>query len=429
MAATIREAEVVVIGAGPAGLGAAARLGELGVHDVVVLDRERTPGGLPGQCAHRGFGVMRYRFPLRGVDFAQRLAGRAQRAGAAIESDATVLGIAVAAGVRESVHGVYATSRAGVVQYQARAIVLATGCRETPRPQRDIVGSRPAGVFNTAVIQRLVHQHGLLPGGEVVIEGSEDVGLMTVRLLVRSGARVRAIVDEQPHLQGYRLNYLYSVFPFRVPVMLGYRLLAIHGHDRVNSVQLERVSDGTRHTIACDCVVLSGRFVPESTLAREASIPLDPRTGGPVVDQHFQTGMPGIYACGNVLHGAESADVALAEGERAAEAVRAFLRGDLTQDGQAPQRFIGLAPGSGVRSVVPQRLALDGSPAWLMVRSQSRLAPVRVEVMDDRTVIGTATRLWAVPHRSVKMTVRPPADTLANTFTVRLSGGMRRSTR
>lgn len=406
-----RDVAVVIIGAGPAGLGAAARLGELGVTDVVVLDRERQPGGLPAQCGHRGFGMLRYWMPLPGFTYARRLGDRARRAGAIMHLETTVLEI-----TRDRT--VLATSPGEVVRYHAQAVVVATGCRETPRPRRAPAGARAAGVFNTAVVQRLVHLHHLLPAKEVVIVGSEDVGLMAVRLFAQSGARVRAVIDESPYLLGYKANYLYSVAPFRVPVLLGWRLAAVFGDGRVTGAVIEQIGTGTRRELSCDGVVFAGRFLPESTLAREGGIPLDRGTGGPRVDQHLQTEVPGIFACGNVLHGAESADIALQEGEAAGEAVARFLRGTLPDGGRTTVR-----PGQQVSAVTPQVLvAGDEQTVQMLIRPSRPLVPARVEVTcgDDR--IARAWRPWGVPHRSLKIKLTLPRDPARDEVIVSLDG-------
>jgi NADPH-dependent 2,4-dienoyl-CoA reductase/sulfur reductase-like enzyme len=414
MQGPLHETNVLVIGGGPAGLGAAARLGELGVRGVIVVDREVAPGGLPRQCNHRGFGMLRYRFPLRGTEFAMRLTARAERAGATLYAEATALGL--------SDDGQVAVTgpRTGVVRVRARAVIVATGCREMPRPQRGIMGSRPAGIFNTAVVQRLVHQHGLLPGREFVVAGSEDLGLMAVRLLSESGARVCAVVEEQPYMLGYKANYLYSVLPFRVPVLLGRRIVAVLGQERVTGVEVQPVAGGEPVRIPCDALVLAGHFVPESTLLRDAGIPLDPRTGGPSIDQHFRTGRPNVFACGNVLHGAESADIALVEGERTADAVRRFL------DGRLPTAaYAWLRPDDRIQSLVPQRWCLDGSPGVVLVRPVRPTLVPRVEMQTNGSCVARSTRLWAVPHRSLKIYVTMPLMVPAGEIRVALTGRVR----
>lgn len=384
---------VVVVGAGPAGLGAATRLSELGVSGIVVVDRERLPGGLPAQCDHRGFGVLRYRVPLKGADFAARLARRAQRRGIDLRLETTVLSIG-------SGPELLLTSPHGVERLQPAAVIVATGCRESPSVGMDILGSRPAGIFNTAVVQRLLHEMRLRPGREAVIYGSEDVGLMAVRQLATRGISVKALVDEAPYLRGYKANYVYSVWPFRVPVYLGHRITAIDGEDRVRAVEMERTADGAAMRIACDCLVLSGRFIPESTVAREAGIELDPRTAGPRVDQYFRTTVPGVFACGNILHGAESSDIALLEGEHTAEAVAGYLKGALA-DGPRAEVVAGLRVGS----VVPQQFVQGGPPGRLLVRPDTPIVNASVEVSSGGKRIARRWRPWALPHRSLKITI------------------------
>ena len=407
------EPRVVVVGAGPAGLGAAARLGELRVRGIVVVDREAVPGGLPAQCDHRGFGVLRYRMPLKGTDFAARLARRARQSGVDLRLGTTVLSIA-------SGPEILVTSPHGVERLRPAAVVVATGCRESPSAGLGILGPRPAGIFNTAVVQRVLHEMRLRPGREAVIYGSEDVGLMAVRQLAVRGITVKAVVDDAPYLRGYKANYLYSVWPFRVPVFLGHRITAIDGQDRVRAVEIERTADGARVRISCDCLVLSGRFIPESTVAREAGIALDPQTAGPRVDQYFRTTIPGIFACGNILHGAESSDIALLEGERTGQAVAGYIQGALAEGPRAD-----VVAGLRVGSVVPQQFIQGGPPGQLLVRPDTPMLSASIEVSSGGRRIARRWHPWALPHRSLKITIPTLDGVLDGQVRVTLAGRIR----
>jgi len=390
----VLEVDAAVVGAGPAGLGAATRLMQRRVGRVVVLDREDQPGGLPAQSGHRGFGLLRYKFPLTGGEYAGRLARAATAASVEVRLGTTVLSVSPSLEV-------VAVSPAGLVRYKARAVILATGCREMPRALRAAGGDRPSGIFNTAVVHRLLGTLQELPGRRAVIVGSEDVGLMAVRLFRHAGARVLAVVEELPYLLGYRANYLYSVAPFRVPVLLGHRVVRVVGRRRVEGIEVAPPGGAPVRRIPCDTVVFSGRFVPESALARDAGIALDVRTQGPLVDQHYHTVLPGIFACGNLLHGAESSDVALEEGERAGEAAAAHLAGQL-----AAGPAVAIHPGAHLASVVPQRVTLDDrGPVHLLVRPDVPLVRATVLATRDAHQVGRTRRLSVVPHRAAKLTV------------------------
>jgi len=392
--APVLDVDAVVVGAGPAGLGAATRLMRRRVGRVIVLDREDQPGGLPAQSGHRGFGLLRYKFPLTGGEYAGRLARAANAAGVEVRLGTTALSVSPALEV-------VAVSPAGLVRYKARTVILATGCRETPRALRAAGGDRPSGIFNTAVVHRLLGAMHELPGRRAVIVGSEDVGLMAVRLFRHAGARVPAVVEELPYLLGYRANYLYSVAPFRVPVLLGHRVVRVIGRRRVEGIEVAPPGGAPVQRIPCDTVVFSGRFVPESALAREAGVALDVRTQGPLVDQHYHTVLPGIFACGNVLHGAESSDVALDEGERAGDAAAAYVSGRL-----AAGPAVAIHPGAHLAAVVPQRVTLDGrGRARLLVRPDVPLVRVTILATRDARRVARARRLSVVPHRAAKFTL------------------------
>lgn len=404
-----REVDVLVIGAGPAGLGVATRLAELGAAPL-VLDREPVPGGLPAQCEHPGFGLWAFRRLMAGREFAARLVERAAQAGVRIESETTALEVTPE-------RAVLAVSPAGLVRYRAQALVLATGCRERPRSARLVPGPRPAGVFNTGVVQRLHTFLGLLPGYEVVIVGSDDISLVVARTLAQAGCRVAAVIEERPYRQGYLVNEWWSLRSRHIPLRLGHRVVRILGDGRVRGVEVapcdaEGVPTSRSYEIPCDTVIFSGEFVPEATLVAQAGIPADPRLGGgPLVDQDFQTELPGIFACGNLVHAADPADYALADGERAALGVWRYLTSPPT--GSEPVQLV--LPGTGVRAVVPQRIRwyserLD--PVTLAVRVEPAQCAVRLRAVARGRRWGRALAPAAKPHRSVYLRLRPerPVD-------------------
>lgn len=396
--------DVAIVGAGPAGLAAASLLAREGLA-VVVMDREPEPGGLPAQCLHAGFGLWRYRRLLPGREFAKRLADEAAQAGARFSLETTVLRIGAD-------RAVLTTSPQGVHVFQAQAVVLATGCRESPRSARLVPGSRPAGVYTTGIVQRLETFLEVLPGRNAVIVGSDDPGLVAAAELDRLGCRVVAVVEERPYRQGYWVNQFWSLSRRRIPLLVGYRVCRILGDERVTGLEVtpwyEHEGSSRVIRIACDTVIFSGEFLPENTLARQAGLPLDPATGGPVIDQWFTTEVPGIFACGNLVHAADSADRAAADGERAARGVLRYLR-----FGAVTACVASVRAGNGVRAVVPQRLRWSSGegPAAveLAVRVAEPLRPALIRARRGTAVLGRAAEIVAKPQRSVPLDLRAVA--------------------
>lgn len=399
-----RDVDVLVVGAGPAGLTTAARLGELGVSGAVVLDREPQPGGLPAQCEHAGFGLWAFHRLMRGYDFAARLIGRAERAGVKLHSNTTVLSISP---VRE----VLATSASGLERYRARALVLATGCREKPRSTLTIAGSRPAGIFNTGVVQRLDRFFHTAPGPEAVIIGSDDMSLMATQSLTKLGVRVRAVVEERQYRQGYLGLEWLTLRRKRIPLLIHHHILEIQGKDRVSGVVVAPMdASGGRtcepFTIPCDTVIFSGEFFPENHLARQAEIRLDAHTHGPQVDQNFRTDATGIFACGNLIHAADAADHAIEDGEHTAEAVYRHLQNENAE----PDAVLRIVAGNGVSAVVPQCLRGYGeaiAPTRLAVRVAHAQRGVRVYARSGAETWGRGYAVVAKPHRSIYVGLSP----------------------
>lgn len=401
---TARDVDVLIVGAGPAGLSCATGLAERGISDIVVLDREPQAGGLPAQCEHRGFGIWSFKRLLRGRDFAARLIQRAERAGVNIQLNTTVLSVSDA---RE----VLAVSPNGLVRYRARALVLATGCRELARSTLTVAGSRPAGIFNTGTVQRLHTFLHSAPGRAAVIVGSDDMSLMTAQSLAGMGVRVRAVLEERPYRLGYMGLEWLTVRPRLIPFLRRHKILEIQGQDRVSGVLVTALDQsgaprGKPFQLECDTVIFSGEFVPENVLARQAKLVLDPYTQGPRVDQDFQTDTRGIFACGNLIHAADAADHALEDGERAALGVFHFLD-TRVQEPEAVQPILARA---GVQTVIPQCLRWYDSrraPVRLAVRVDHAMSGVRLRVDGGKGAWGSAYTFAAKPHRSVYLKLSP----------------------
>lgn len=319
-----RHVDVLVVGAGPAGLAAAARLAAVGAGRVEIVEREQQAGGIPRHCFHGGFGfdggfgggfgLRDLRRPMTGPQYARHLVDAAVRAGASLRTSVTVTGWA---GPRT----LDTTSPTGLERITARAVVLATGARERPRSARLVPGTRPVGVFTTGELQQAVHLHGQRVGSRAVVVGAEPIAFSAVGTLRAGGVEVVAMVTDQPHRPAP------SLLRTRVPLLTGTTVTELTGRARLTGIGL-RHRDGRTTTVACDTVVFTGDWIPDHELARRGGITLDPGTRGPAVDTAFRTDEPGVFAVGNVLHGGERAQTAVEEGRHAAEPVLRHLAGE-----------------------------------------------------------------------------------------------------
>jgi thioredoxin reductase len=321
---------VVVVGAGPAGLSAARELRRLGVGSVLVADREAAPGGVPRHSAHTGYGLRDLRRVMTGPSYARTLAGAAEAAGADVRPGATVTGLAAGPG---GSHLVTLTSASGIETVPAAAVLLATGCRERPRPARLVPGDRPAGVMTTGELQQRVYLGGERRPGRALIVGAEHVSFSAAVTLAHAGADVVALVTEHERQQSYAAFRLGAAVRWRIPVWTGATVSRIAGHGQLAGVEV--VQGGTARFVPCGTLVFTGDWIPDHELARLAGLELDPGTRGPAVDTTLATSAPGVFAAGNLVHAAETADIAALSGRHAARQIAAFLNGGALNGGAA----------------------------------------------------------------------------------------------
>lgn len=320
--------EVLVIGAGPAGLAAAAALKEAGIERVLVAERESYAGGVLMQCIHNGFGLHRFKQELTGPEYAELYIGITAELGVEILTDTAVLSLTAGNGLE----AVMLSRSRGLLIVRPAAVILAMGCRERTRGNIGIPGSRPAGVMTAGLAQRLVNMEGYLPGKEIVIVGSGDIGLIMARRLTWEGATVKAVVELQPYPGGLIRNIVQCLEDFHIPIYLSHTVAEIRGNKRVSEVFVCPIGPGGEpdrgkgFVLSCDTLLLSVGLIPENELSREAGVELHPVTGGPVVDERLMTSVPGVFACGNVLHVHDLVDYVSEEaelcGRQAAEWVR-----------------------------------------------------------------------------------------------------------
>ena len=347
----LKRTDILVIGGGPAGMAAAIKAKESGVEGVLLVERAEDLGGLLHQCIHTGFGSVYFKEDLTGPEYARRFVEKAHDLHVDTLLETMVLDISPD-------RKVTLCNTQGLISLEAKAIILAMGCRERTRESIVIPGGRPAGVFTAGTAQRLVNVEGYLPGKEIVILGSGDIGMIMARRLTLEGVNVKAVVEILPYIGGLIRNEVQCLHDFSIPVFLEHTVTWVHGKQRVKGVSIAKVNrerkpiPGTERTIECDTLLISVGLIPENELSMKAGVELNSVTGGPVVNEHYETTVPGIFACGNVLHVNDLVDHVSLEGELAAKGAAEYVA-----NGHSPmRRKINTVAGENIRYVVPHSL-------------------------------------------------------------------------
>ena len=373
--------DLVIIGGGPAGLSAANAAWEDGCHSICIVERDKELGGILNQCIHNGFGLHYFKEELTGPEYAGRFIDMVAQTGVDVRLDTMVLEITQ----DKQVHIV--SSANGYEVLEAGAVVLAMGCRERTRGAIAIPGTRPAGVFTAGTAQRYLNMEGYMVGKRVVILGSGDIGLIMARRMTLEGAKVLACVEVMPYSGGLTRNIVQCLNDFDIPLYLSHTITDIQGKDRVERVIVSEADEnrrpiaGTEMTFDCDTVLLSVGLIPENELSRSAGLAIDPRTGGPIVYENMETSVPGIFACGNVLHVHDLVDFVTAESARAGKSAAAFCTGNtMTCD-----RTLEIHNGNLIGYTVPQHIHMNDSvqAAELFFRVRGVRSQCRIVVTDE----------------------------------------------
>ena len=356
--------DIVIIGGGPAGLAAAASAKKAGIDSILILERDKELGGILNQCIHNGFGLHTFKEELTGPEYAGRFIDVVKELKIEYLLNTMVMDIS-------SDKIVTAMNRTdGMFRIEAKAIILAMGCRERSRGALNIPGYRPAGIFSAGTAQRLVNMEGYMPGREVVILGSGDIGLIMARRMTLEGAKVKVVAELMPYSGGLKRNIVQCLNDYDIPLKLSHTVVDIRGKERLNGITLAQVDDrgkpipGTEEDYTCDTLLLSVGLIPENELSRGMGVEMDNVTSGPIVNESLETSIPGVFACGNVLHVHDLVDYVSEEAGRAGINAARFVKGELSEGG----KDIPIIAVEGARYTVPRHIDIDKMDDLLTVR-------------------------------------------------------------
>ena len=395
------EHDIVIIGGGPAGMAAAVAAFNQGARDIIVFDREEKLGGILRQCIHNGFGLHKLGTELTGPEYAAVYEKMVEERGIRVYNNTMVTEI-----TPDRV--VTARNSDGIQKIKAKAIILAMGCRERSRGALNISGTRPAGVYSAGTAQKLINLEGLKVGKKAVILGSGDIGLIMARRLSFEGAKVEAVCEIMPYSGGLTRNIVQCLEDYGIPLYLNTTVAEIHGKERVEGVTIAEVDDkrniieSSKRYIPCDTLLLSVGLIPENELTKGAGIEIDPVTSGAVVDEHRETNVKGIFACGNVLQVHDLVDYVSSEAE-----IAGISAAKLVLNGEDKAEFVNTTAGNGVRYVLPQKVnKLSNEDVSLYLRVSNPYGKVKFTVSSGDKILLTKTSLRAVPGEMEKLTVK-----------------------
>ncbi len=395
----MKEYELVVIGGGPAGLGAAIKAKKEGLKNILVIERDNELGGILQQCIHNGFGLHLFKEELTGPEYAERFIVELKENDIEYKLDTMVLDLT-------DKIVTFINTIEGLVSVKAKSIILAMGCRERTRGALNIPGSRPVGVYNAGMAQKLINIDGYNVGKKVIILGSGDIGMIMARRLVLEGSEVIGVLARGSYAAGLSRNVVQCLNDFDIPLMLQHTIIKINGKERVESVVVVETDEnkspipGTEKTYECDTVLLSVGLIPENELSNNIGIEMDRKTGGPVVDNYMETSVEGIFACGNVLHVHDIVDFVTEESEKAAVGAAKYIK-----NGKVQSEFVDTIPGKGVYYVVPQKIRKDNleGKIELLMRVDDIYENTKLVLKSKGNKIGEFKKRYMMPSEMVKI--------------------------
>lgn len=412
----VQPKDVIIVGGGPAGLAAAVELYRKGVRNILIIEREKSLGGILRQCIHDGFGLTRFHKTLSGPEYAGYFIDEAEKLGISYLTDATVLDISPDKTVRVA-------SKKGLLTYRAKAVVLAMGCRERTRGAIGIPGTRPSGIYTAGVAQSYINLQNKMVGKEVVILGSGDIGMIMARRLTLEGAKVKAVFEIQPYPSGLPRNIEQCLNDYGIPLYLSHTVTEIKGTSRLEGVTVAKVDDhmnpipGTEREYTCDTLILSVGLIPENELSLAAGVSLDRRTKGAVVDENYQTDVEGIFAAGNVLQVHDLVDFVSMEAERLADAVARYVSGDALEP-----CGLNVETDGNIGYTVPQKISGE-KDFILSLRVKKPMRDCEIRVSQNGKPVKTVKIKKALPAVMVQIPVPKKALNGAGDLQVSVSGG------